>query len=235
MRIRSILLLCALSFMVWAQEASPDLTAALQQQALVYAEAQAAGLSGSLLIRVLRPPTLPRLPAGTVRFEPSHVSKQDFAGPFFVTFRIFVNQRPAGTVRVDLEGRWTGSLLRTRTTLARKAVPSEDQLEVIPFEGIPPPGALTEFPTGYQLKIPLAAGHILCHSDIQAIPLINIGDPVRLEMVCGSLVVTSDTVARTAGGLGDKVRLELPNSRRCLQALVTGPGEARINWMRAGS
>ena len=226
MRLLALLLFWALA----AVAQGPDLAGRLQQEALAYAEAQAAGLSGTVAIRVLRPPTLPRLAAGEVRFEPSHISKQDFAGPFFVTFRIFLDQRPAGSVRVDLEGRWVGKLLRTRTSLARKAVPTDDQLEEVPFEGIPPPGALTELPAGYQVKIPLPAGRILCRADLQPVPLINIGDPVRLEMVCGALVVASETVARTAGTLGEKIRLELPNSRRCLQAEITGPGEARIVW-----
>jgi flagella basal body P-ring formation protein FlgA len=138
-------------------------------------------------------------------------------------------------VRVDLEGRWVGMRLRTRVSLARKTVPTEEQLEELPFEGVPPPGAITEFPVGFQLKNPVAAGKILCRTDLQVIPLINIGDPVRLEMVCGSLVVASETVARTSGALGDKIRLELPNSRRNLQAQITGPGEARILWTRPQS
>lgn len=226
MRLLSLLLACALALGAQA----PDLAENLQRSAVAYAEAQAAGLAGSLSIRVLRPPTLPRLPAGAVRFEPTHVSKQDFIGPFFVAFRLFVDQRPAGSARVDLEGRWVGKLLRVRAPLARKAVPTEEQLEEVPFEGVPPPGALTEFPAGFQLKVPVGAGKLLCRADLQPIPLINVGDPVRLELVCGSLVVASDTVARTSGALGDKIRLELPNSRRCLQAQITGPGEARILW-----
>jgi hypothetical protein len=230
MRIPTVLLLCVLAMGAWAQ--APALEERLQQEALTYAEAQAAGLSGSLTIRVLRPPTLPRLQAGEVRFEPTHASKQDFTGPFFVAFRIFVDQRPVGSVRVDLEGRWQGKLLRTRAAMARKAIPTEEQLEEVPFEGVPPPGAITEFPAGFQMKIPVAAGKILCRSDLQPIPLINIGDPVRLEMVCGSLILASETVARTSGTLGDKIRLELPNSRRCLQAQITGSGEARILWTR---
>lgn len=233
MRIPIFLQICALALGVWAQE--PVLGEKLQQEALAFAEAQAAGLSGSLAIRLLRPPTLPRLPAGAVHFEPTHASKQDFKGPFFVTFRIFVDQRPAGSVRVDLEGRWVGKLLRTRAPMVRKAIPTAEQLEEIPFEGVPPSGALTEFPAGFQLKIPVAAGRILCRSDLQPIPLINIGDSVRLELVCGALVVASATVARTSGTLGDKIRLELPNSRRSLQALITGPGEARILWSQPQS
>lgn len=228
MRIPAILLAFALALGAWGQE--PPLGESLQREALAYAEAQAAGLAGSLSIRVLRPPTLPRMPAGKVRIEPSHASKQTFAGPFFVVFRIFVDERPVGTARVDLEGRWVGTLLRTRAALPRKAVPTDEQLERIPFEGIPPSGAITEFPEGFQLKVPVAAGRILCRSDLQAIPLINPGDPVKLELVCGSLQVSASTVARSAGAMGDKIRLELPTSRRCIQALVTGAGEARILW-----
>jgi flagella basal body P-ring formation protein FlgA len=231
MRAFWVLLLCALA--LGAQPA--DLVEKLQQSALEYAEAQSAGLSGKLSLHVIRPPVLPRLPEGEVRFEPTHASKQDFTGPFFIVFRLLVNDRPAGSVRVDLEGRWVGTLLRLRTSLPRKSVPSEEQLEPFNFEGVLPPGAITEFPEGYQLKIPLAVGHILSQADIQPIPVISIGDPVRLQLVCGSLVVTSDTIARSAGGLGEKVRLELPNSKRCLQAFITGPGEARLEWARSGS
>ena len=208
----------------------PDLPGQLQEAALAYAEAQAAGLAGTITSACCGRPACPSLPEGPLRFEPTHASKQDFTGPFFVAFRLFVDERPAGSARVDLEGRWVGKLLRTRAALPRKAVPTEEQLEEVPFEGTPPPGALTEFPAGFQLKIPVTAGRLLCRSDLQPIPVVNIGDPVRLELVCGPLVVASETVARTAGALGDKIRLELPNSRRCLQAEITGPGEARILW-----
>jgi flagella basal body P-ring formation protein FlgA len=231
MRLLALLLLCVLTLGAQA----PDLVGRLQQDALDYAGAQAAGLSGTVTLRALRPPNLPRLPAGEVRFEPEHVSKRDFAGPFFVTFRIFVNERPVGTVRVDLEGQWTGKLLRTRLGLPRKAVPTDEQLEEVSFEGVPPPGAITEFPAGFQLKIPVAAGKILCRSDLQPIPVISAGDSVRLELVCGSLVVTAESVARSSGAIGEKIRLELPNSNRNLQAVITGPGQARIEWAQAGS
>lgn len=230
MRFLILLLLGALAL----EAQAPGLPERLRDQALLYAQAQAAGLSGSVAIRVLRPPSLPRLPEGQVRFEPTHVSKQDFAGPFFVAFRIYVDQRPVGITRVDLEGRWTGKLLRTRAPLPRKAIPTEEQLEEVAFEGTPPAGALMEFPDGYQLKLPVAAGKVLCRSDIQPIPLINIGDTVRLQLVYGSAIVASETIARTAGGLGDKVRLELP-TRRAVQAVVTGPGAARIEWVQPGT
>ena len=228
MRVFFFLLAFLLALPVRAQQ--PALGERLQREALAYAEAQAAGLPGAFSIRVLRPPSLPRLPAGQVRLEPTHASKQDFLGPFFVAFRIFVNEAPAGTARVDLEGRWVGTILRTRAALPRNAVPTEEQLEAVAFEGIPPPGAISEWPAGFELRAPVAAGRILSRADLRPIPVINIGDPVKLRLVCGSLVVAADTVARSAGVRGDRIRLELPNTRKCLQAEVTGPGEARILW-----
>ena len=109
----AILLSCLLALAGRAQDLG--LAEKLQREALAYAETQAAGLPGSYSIRVLRPPALPRLPPGQVRLEPTHASKQDFLGPFFVAFRVFVNEAPAGSARVDLEGKWVGTLLRART------------------------------------------------------------------------------------------------------------------------
>ena len=228
MKLLLALLSCLLAWSVQAQDLG--LSERLQREALAYAETQAGGLPGSYAIRVLRPPALPRLPAGQVRLEPTHASKRDFLGAFFVAFRVFVNEAPAGSARVDLEGKWVGTLLRARTALARNAVPTDDQLETVPFEGVPPAGALTEWPSGFQLKAPVAAGRVLCHADLRPIPLINIGDPVKLRLICGSLEVSADTVARTAGCAGERIRLELPTTRRCIQAEIAGPGEARILW-----
>jgi flagella basal body P-ring formation protein FlgA len=230
---RALVLALCLALRLAAQDAGlPEL---LQEQALAYAEAQAAGLPGTYEIRTLRPPVMPHLPPGKVSFEPAHASKQDFAGPFFVSFRVYVDQRPVNMVRVDLEGRWTGKLIRTRTSLPRQAVPTPDQVEEVPFEGIPPAGAITAYPSGFQLKVPVAPGRILTRADLQPIPVISAGDPVRVALVCGPLVVSSDSVARTSGALGDRIRLELPNSKRAIQAQVTGPGEARVDWAQPGS
>ncbi len=207
-----------------------DLPSRLQLDAVAYAEAHAAQPSGSLLIKPLKPPTLPHLRAGEVRFEPSHLSKVNCAGPFFVAFRILVDGRLAGSARVDLEGRWTGRLLRAKKALPRKSIPDASQIETFDFEGTPPPGAITEFPEGSRLRLPVATGHILTQSDIQPIPMVNPGDPVRLDVVCGPLTLTSETLARSGGALGEKIRLELPGSRKGIQAVVTGPGKARLEW-----
>jgi len=203
----------------------------LQIDAVDYVQAQAESRSGHYLFRVLKPPVLPRFAAaGKLTFEPDHLSRRDLGGVFFVTFRMYMDGRPAGLVRVDLEGKWTGSLLRAEAAMPRKAVPEPGQFEAFNFEGTPPAGALEQVPAGYRLRAPVAAGHILVMQDLETIPVVVAGEQVRLEMVSGPLVIAVDVLARTSGAVGEQVRLEMPSSHRNVQALVTGPGEARVQW-----
>ncbi|MGA2080536.1 MAG: flagellar basal body P-ring formation chaperone FlgA [Holophaga sp.] len=202
----------------------------LQSDAVKYAEAQAAALKGTYTFRVVKPPVLPRVQGGRLSFEPSHLSRRELGGMFFVVFRMFVDGRPLGQVRVDLEGRWTGQLLRTQTALPRKAVPVAGQVETVAFEGTPPAGALSEFPGGYRLRAPVPPGHILVMQDLEAIPVVVAGEQVRLEVVSGPLVIAVEALARSNGAVGDKIRLEMPSSHKNLQAVVSGPGEARVQW-----
>jgi flagella basal body P-ring formation protein FlgA len=206
----------------------------LQTDAVAYAEAQAAALQGTYTFRVVRPPTLPRVAVpGRLTFEPDHLSRRELGGFFFVTFKAFVDGRPLGLVRVDLEGRWTGKLLKTQAALPRKAVPGPGQVEAVDFEGAPPAGALSEFPEGCRLRAPVPPGHILVRQDLETIPVVVAGETVRVELVSGSLVIGVEALARTSGAVGEKVRLEMPTSHKNIQAVVSGPGEARVQWAGA--
>ena len=220
--------------LLWAgPDAAPSpLVEQLQRDALAYVQTQAAGLPGAYVFRVVKAPLLPRS-TGDLRFEPSHLSKRDLSGRFFASFKVSLDGRPLGMVRVDLDGQWQGKLLRTRMALARKAVVEEAQVEVIAFEGTPPAGALAELPEGFRLRQAVPPAHLLTRSDLEAIPVILAGDRVRLEVVNGDLTIAVETVARSSGAVGDKVRLELPTSRKAMQGVVTGPGEAQTQW--AGS
>lgn len=227
-------MLAPLSFLAAVSLATQDLPLAplerIQQEAIAYAEAQTRGGPGTYTFKVLRPPLLPQA-QGALRFEVSHLSKREPTGNFFIVFRIFAEGRPLNTVRVDLEGQWKGPLLRTRTALPGKTIPTEDQLETITFEGAPPPGALTELPKECRLRVAVAPGHILTQSDLQPIPLINAGDMVRVELVCGPLTLATDALARSSGARGEKIRLELLSSRKHLQAVVTAPGQAEVRMI----
>lgn len=210
---------------------SPDLVLeGLKDQALRHAQAQADASGGNYVFQVVRTPTLPTLRKGHVTFQPSNISKSDLMGRFFVGFRIFVDGTPAGICRVDLEGKWSGRLLRTLVSLPRKAVPEATQVEEVSFEGNPPPGALSALPEGFRLRVPVSAGRTLTRSDFEPIPLVSAGERVRVELNWGPVSITSDAIARSSGPRGERVRLELPRSKKMIQATVTGPGEARCDW-----
>jgi flagella basal body P-ring formation protein FlgA len=91
---------------------------------------------------------------------------------------------------------------------------------------VPPPGFLTAIPEGQRLMRSVASGKILTRGDLEAIPLVQTGDKVRLTMTRDALTISLDTTALNRAGLGDRVRLETPGGRKPLTAIVTGPGEA---------
>jgi flagella basal body P-ring formation protein FlgA len=203
----------------------------LQVDAIGYAEAQAAALSGHYTFRVVKPPVLPRVPAGgQLTFEPAHLSRKELGGIFFVTFKQKLDGRLLGLIRVDMEGKWSGKVLRAKAPMPRKTVPQPSQFEVVEFEGNPPVGAVSELPAGYRLRAPVSSGHLLVMQDLETIPLVAAGEQVRLEMVSGALVIEVDALARSSGGVGERVRLEMPTSHKNVQAVVTGPDTARVQW-----
>lgn len=206
----------------------PDLAEHLRQEALAAAERQVQGASG-YQFRVVGLSPLPLRPLDTLKVEFSHLSRKELGGRFFAAFRLTHEGRLLGTVRVDLEGTWSGPLLTARTSLPRKGLPDPSALEMKPFEGTPPPGALTTWPEGYRLRQPVAAGKVLTHADLEPIPLVTQGDRVRLTVTWGGLCIAADGLARSQGAKGERVRIELP-SKKVVQALVTGEGEAEIAW-----
>ena len=217
--------------LLWAGPAAVPLSPVerLQEQALEYVGAQAAGLPGAYKFRVVTPPLLPRS-TGDLRFEPDHLSRRDLAGRFFASFSASLDGRSLGMVRVDMEGQWQGKVLRTRTGLVRKTVPELAQVEEIDFEGTPPVGALAALPVGFRLRGPVAPGHILTQADLEPVPVIMAGDQVRLQLVSGGLSIALETLARSNGAIGEKVRLELPTTHKIFQAYVIGPDQAQSQW-----
>ncbi len=227
MRRLAVLLLAGLALMAGEEPAA--LAERLQREAVEFAQNQAKVCEGEYRIRATKPPVLPRVKGAEVRFEPSHLSKREPTGAFFAVFRVMVDGRLVGSARVDLEGRWTGKLLKVTEPLARKSVPAESQLEEVDFEGNPPPGALLRFPSGFRLRANVAAGHTLTQADLEPIPLVNPGERIRLTVQSGALTISAEGTARSPGAQGDKVRVELP-SRKWVQGVVTGPNEVRVDW-----
>ena len=200
----------------------------LADAAVAFAKTEAVKLSGEHTFKVAQPPRVPITRPGTLVFEPSHLSKREPLGRFFVVLAVLVDGQRMGMVRVDLEGSWVGTVLRAKGDLARKTEVTAEHVEPSPFEGVPPEGALTELPDGQQLMRSVVSGKILTRADLEAVPVIQSGDKVRLTATHETLTISLDTTARSKAGRGDRVRLEAPGARRQVTAIVTGPGEARL-------
>jgi flagella basal body P-ring formation protein FlgA len=198
-------------------------------QALVFAENSAANMPGEYTFQISHPPKLPPLKPGKLSFEAQRLSKDDPVGRFFIVFRVFLDGRQATTMRVDLEGIWSGSLYQAKNALQRKSVITEDDFDLIPFEGVPPSGAVKMLPDNVRLRQPLIMGKILTHADIELIPLINATDRVRVTIKNGPLQITSSATARSNGAKGGRVRLEMDGSQKIVQGIVTGPCEAVLD------
>jgi len=200
----------------------------LADVALAFAKVEAAKLGGEHSFKVVQPPRVPATRPGNLSFEASHLSKREPVGHFFVVVAIKVDGDRVGMTRVDLDGSWVGSVLRAKGDLVRQTELTADRVEPSAFEGVPPEGALTELPEGQRLMRAVPSGKILTRGDLEAIPLVQSGDKVRLTATHQTLTISLDTTARSRAGLGDRVRLEAPGARRQVTAVVTGPGEARL-------
>jgi flagella basal body P-ring formation protein FlgA len=200
----------------------------LVETALAFAKEEASKLGGKHTFKLAVPPVVPSTRTGTLSFEAIQLSKREPVGRFFVVVALKVDGERVGMARVDLEGSWVGTVLRAKGDLPRQTELTADQVDPSSFEGVPPQGALTEVPEGQRLMRWVGAGKILTRADLEAVPLIQSGDKVRLTVTREALTVSIDTTARCRAGLGERVRLETQAGRRPLNAIVTGPGEARL-------
>ena len=206
----------------------PEFAARVAEEALAFAQGEAQKLPGTYRIRLLQAPAALPVFKGEPRIESVRLSKAEPSGRFFVSMKLVADGRPVGFARIDLEGTWSGNLVRARESLPRKAVPDPTQLESTPFEGTPPPGALTTFPEGMRLRQPVTSGKVLTHADLEPIPLVLAGERVRLTAAAPGLSILVEGTARSTGGQGERVRVEIVSTRKLVQAIVSGQNETRL-------
>lgn len=223
MRVLALLLCATLAF-------AQDAVARLSEAAVAFAEAEAVKLKGEWRIKLVQPPRLPAALHEDRPFDirPRTLSLREPRGRFFAVLDLWQEGQRVGQARVDLEGTWKGRLYRLKEAVARKAELTEDLVEAYDQEGVPPDGALTDLPKGFRFRGPLPAGRTLHRGDLEAIPLIQPGDPVRVVARADGVEVRRDATARSAGGLGERIRLEASGTRKVIQATITGPGEAEV-------
>jgi flagella basal body P-ring formation protein FlgA len=82
--------------------------------------------------------------------------------------------------------------------------------------------------TGYVLTRPLPSGAVLEARLLEAPRLVERGQRVRLVVEAAGIHISMTGQAVEAGALGETIRVRNPASRRVVDAVVTGPGQAAL-------
>lgn len=82
---------------------------------------------------------------------------------------------------------------------------------------------------GMEARRGLKAGQHILANDLKAPAVIRKGDPVKLIYATGGVRLSVDGVAQNEAALGDSVRILNTYSKRTVEAVAAGHGEARIN------
>lgn len=82
---------------------------------------------------------------------------------------------------------------------------------------------------GMEAKRTLKAGQPLQAADVKAPSVIRKGDPVTLIYATQGVKLTVDGVAQGDAAKGDSLRVLNTYSKRTIDAVASGPGEARVN------
>lgn len=157
--------------------------------------------------------------------------------PILVT-RTTGNANPANTARTANPARQIGGTTSTGAEVlvlvrdvARGAVITEADLgwqPANPARGLRP-GLDMSAAVGMEARRLLKAGQALQAADIKAPAVIRKGDPVVLVYLTQGVKLTVDGVAQNEAARGEAVRVLNSYSKRTIEAVASGPGEARVN------
>lgn len=125
----------------------------------------------------------------------------------------------------------SGEVLVLIRDIARGAIVSADDVEWQAMK----PGWGSRNVLGYdaavgmEAKRPLKSGQPLQAADVKAPSVIRKGDPVTLIYATKGVKLTVDGVAQADAARGDSLRVLNTYSKRTIDAVASGPGEARVN------
>lgn len=124
----------------------------------------------------------------------------------------------------------TGEVLVLARDISRGSVITEADLEWRPASAVRGArGIEIDAAIGMEARRTLKAGQALQQSDIKAPAVIRKGDPVSLVYSTRGVMLTVDGIAQNEAARGDSVRVLNSYSRRTIDAVAHGPGEARVN------
>jgi flagella basal body P-ring formation protein FlgA len=81
---------------------------------------------------------------------------------------------------------------------------------------------------GLAARRPLRAGAAATSRDVAAVQVIKSGDIVTISFEQGGISLSLQAKAMSAGGVGETINVQNTSSKKILQALVTGPGQALV-------
>jgi len=81
---------------------------------------------------------------------------------------------------------------------------------------------------GMRARMRIGLGRPLSGHFVEAIPLVERGDMVRIRASIGGIVATTTGIARDSGAKGDRIVVQNATSREMLQAEVVGPGTVQV-------
>lgn len=150
-----------------------------------------------------------------------------------VDVRVIQEGREVATVPVRLRVVRFGPVVVTRRAVARGAVLVEDDLglEERRLDDLPAmvAGSL-EDAVGKVARVALGAGRPVPLRALEALPLVQRGDAVRLTIEAGGLRLSAPGEALDTGGAGERVRVVNTSSRRELVGRVVAHGTVLVAY-----
>ncbi len=150
-----------------------------------------------------------------------------------VDVRVIQEGREVATAPVRLRVARYGPVVVTRRAIARGAVLAEDdvRLEERRLDELPSmvAGSL-EDAVGRVARVALGAGRPVPLRALEALPVVQRGDAVRLTIESAGLRLSAPGEALEAGGVGERVRVVNTSSRRELVGRVVGHGTVLVAY-----
>lgn len=134
---------------------------------------------------------------------------------------------PPAAQQLAEDGREIAVLTRP---VARGEAISIDDVTFMPATRATPADAITELDAlvGMSARRSLAADRPLRPGDVMVTPLVKRGEPVTLLFQSGAVRITLRGRALEDGGAGETIRVQNSDSERTVEAIVEGPGLARV-------
>lgn len=139
--------------------------------------------------------------------------------------------RPANPARqIGAAAQADGQVLVLVRDLARGDVITASDVEwQAPQAGRTARGLDYDAAIGMEAKRTLKAGQLILASDVKAATVIRKGDPVAIVYTAPGVRLSVDGVAQGEAALGQPVRVLNSYSKRSIDAVATGHGEASVN------